>query len=192
MSPLQDWQPAGAPAGLVVVLPGRGYTPAMPLLDFARRVALQHGWSVREIWWDPPEGWDPDWTAAQLAAAVGDHEGPVRVIGKSLGTTAAAYAGQEGYDAVWLTPLLRLPQVAAAIRTHPGRQLLVGGTADVDAWDPVVAARLPADVLEVPGADHSMAVPDDAVRTAEIHLEVTRAVDAWFAAGRVSGSAGTA
>jgi hypothetical protein len=34
----------------------------------------------------------------------------------------------------------------------------------------------------VPDADHAMAVPGDAVRTAQVHLEVTRAVDAFVGA----------
>lgn len=66
------------------------------------------------------------------------------------------------------------------IRAHPGRQLLVGGTGDPGAWDHEVAASLAAEVLEIQGADHGLWV-EDPVRTAEIHVEVVRALDSWFA-----------
>ncbi|HEU4566780.1 MAG TPA: hypothetical protein VFR99_02035 [Marmoricola sp.] len=61
-----------------------------------------------------------------------------------------------------------------------GRQLLVGGSAD-PTWNLATARSIGADVVELEGADHAMFV-DDAVRTAELHLEVTRAVDAWLTA----------
>src|SRR5690606_17592018 len=48
----------------------------------------------------------------------GAHEGPVMVIGKSLGTCAAARAAQNGHDAVWLTPLLHLREVAETNETE--------------------------------------------------------------------------
>ena len=40
------------------------------------------------------------------------------VIGKSLGTCAAARAAQNGHDAVWLTPLLHLREVAETNETE--------------------------------------------------------------------------
>src|SRR5690606_1265910 len=96
----------------------------------------------------------------------------------SLGTCAAARAERSGWDAVWLTPLLHLPPVAEAMAQHPGRQLLVGGSAD-PAWDLRVASAISSDVVEIEGADHGMFV-DDAVRTAELLVDVTRAVVQWL------------
>jgi hypothetical protein len=58
--------------------------------------------------------------------------------------------------------------------------LVVGGTGD-QFWSASGARATGASMLEVPDADHALAVAGDAVRTAEIHLEVTRAVDAFLA-----------
>lgn len=180
-----DWPAPADPVGLAVILPGRNYPATMPLLTFAGRVALQHGWQVRTVGWHAP---DLDWTetiawvADQLRDAVGDHEGRVLVIGKSLGSCAAPYAAEMGYDAVWLTPLLKLPALAAGMADSPARQLLVGGTDD-EAWDGAVAEPLRTrgcDVLGIPGADHGMFIAEDAVRTAEVHVDVTRAIDAFL------------
>ena len=180
------WEPAGASRGLALVAPGRAYPPTAPLLDFARVALQQHGFTVQQLWWDSttrgdenPERWVRRHVAAAHAEEDADH---VIIVGKSLGTLAASYAAERGLDAIWFTPLLVEPVVAEAIAANAGRQLLVGGLAD-ELWDAAVARELAdngSDVLEVPDADHGMAVPGDAVRTAEIHLEVARAVEAFL------------
>lgn len=167
--------------GLAVLLPGRNYPATMPLLTFAGRAALQHGWRVRSVSWDAPDldtQGTIEWVGTRLAEAVGDFVGRVLVVGKSLGTCAAAQATRQAYDAIWLTPLLHLPEVVRAMTDHAGRQLLVGGTAD-RAWNLDAAQATGAEVMQVEGADHAM-FTQDAVRTAEMHVEVTRAIDRWL------------
>ncbi len=127
---------------------------------------------------DEPEAWVRRHVEAALAQETADH---VVIVGKSLGTRAAPVAAERGLDAIWMTPLLVDPVLAEGIAANAGRQLLVGGLAD-ELWDPAVARELAdagCDVLEVPDADHGMGTPD-AVRTAEIHLEVARAVEAYL------------
>lgn len=180
------WEPDGPSRGLAVVAPGRAYPPSAPLLDFARVALVQHGFTVQQLWWDSttrgdedPEAWVRRHVAAALTHEDADH---VLVVGKSLGTRAASYAAERGLDAIWFTPLLVEPAVVEAIAANAGRQLLVGGLYD-ELWDREVARELGAngcDVLEVRDADHGMATPD-AVRTAEIHVEVARAVEAFLA-----------
>lgn len=179
------WEPSAPTRGLALVAPGRAYSPSAPLLDLARRALLQHGFTVQEIWWDTTTRGDEEadaWVRRHVAAALAEEDADhVLVVGKSLGTFAASYAAERGLDAIWLTPLLTEPHVAEAIGANAGRQLLVGGLGDA-LWDPAVARELAdngCDVLEVPDADHSMGTAD-AVRTAEIHLEVARAVEAFL------------
>ena len=179
------WEPDGPSHGLALVLPGRAYSPAAPLLDLSRRALLQHGFTVREVWWDStrrgdeePDAWVRRHAEDALAEESADH---VVVVAKSLGTRAAPYAAERGLDAVWLTPLLVEPVVAEGVAANAGRQLLVGGLAD-DLWDAAVARELAdagCEVLEVPDADHSMGTLD-AVRTMAIHLEVARAVSTFL------------
>lgn len=185
------WEPTAAGRGLALVVPGRAYSPSAPLLEFARVALLQHGFTVQQLWWDSTTRGDEDaapWVRRHVEAAlaeeqrgvgVSDH---VLVVGKSLGTLAASYAAERGLDAIWLTPVLTDPSVAEAIAANAGRQLLVGGLAD-ELWDAAIGRELAdsgCDVLEVPDADHGMGTPD-AVRTAEIHLEVARAVEGFLA-----------
>lgn len=167
-----------------LLLPGRVAASSAPLFFLARRVLEDHGHDVSALDWEPGTADDPDVRVrAQVEAAVGDDPGPVLLVGKSLGTRAAPVAAEHGWPAVWLTPLLVVGSCVAGIRANPARQLLVGGLADEQAWDAEVAADLHAggvDVLEVPDADHVMAVEGAAVRTAEVHLEVTRAIDLFL------------
>ena len=180
------WEPDGDSRGVALVLPGRAYSPSAPLLEFARRALLQHGFTVQQVWWDAESRGEEDaeqWVRRQVTDALaGEDADHVVLVGKSLGTRAASYAAERGLDAVWLTPLLVDPVVAEAIAANAGRQLLVGGLAD-ELWDPAVARELAdngCDVLAVADADHSMGT-DDAIRSVEIHLEVARAVDSFLA-----------
>ncbi len=95
-------------------------------------------------------------------------------------TALGREAAQEGYDAVWLTPLLQLPEVVSALSAHAGRQLLIGGSED-PAWNLRAATETGGDAVQIDGGDHAM-FATDAVRTAELHVEVTRAIDRWLAA----------
>ena len=179
------WEPPGESRGVALVAPGRAYSPSAPLLEFARRALLQHGLTVQQLWWDTTTKGEEDgdsWVRRHVEAALASEDADrVLVVGKSLGTRAASYAAERGLDAIWFTPLLVEAPLAEAIAANPGRQLLVGGLAD-DLWDAGVARELAdngCSVLEVADADHSMGT-DDAVRTAEIHLEVARAVEAFL------------
>ncbi|GAB2871429.1 hypothetical protein [Nocardioides pacificus] len=194
----------GGATGLAVVAPGRRYSPARPMLDLARVGFLQHGYVVRELWWDAkerladPSGWVREHVCAEveaeaeLADGAGPAGGRLVVCGKSLGTRASTLALHPGpasrLDGVWLTPLLTNPGVVEgmrAISAAGGRQLLVGGLAD-ELWDSAVAhdlAALPGcTMLEFADADHSLGVPGDVVRTGEVLLEVARALRGFLAA----------
>lgn len=183
MSRYVDLPPESTPVGRCVVLPGRRYTPDGPLLFFATQVALAHGWSVRQVWWDPPEGRDDDtevaWVGDQLRDAVHGWSDPILVVAKSLGTTAARVAAEAGYDAAWLTPLLREPDLVVPLEHYPAQQFIAIGTED-PFMDEEVLARLPGTHLVVPG-DHVLRVPGDPTAMAASHMRFLHAFDEWVA-----------
>ena len=184
--PATSFEPEGEPVGTALVVPGRGYPPAAPLTFFAGLALLQHGWSVRQVWWDPPDHESDEqttaWVRAQVEPVLPD-SGRVMLVAKSLGTYAAPLAAERGLEAIWLTPLLQIPSLVDAIAANPARQLLVGGTADDLAWRTDVARNLAergCDVCEIPGADHALLTPGDVVRGVEVHVEVARALDRFL------------
>ena len=185
-----SFEPPGEPVGTAVVVPGRGYPPVAPLTFFAGFALLQHGWSVRQVWWDPP-AYESDeqtiaWVREEVTGAL-PTSGRVLVVGKSLGTWATPLAAERGLPAIWLTPILDDPALVRPIAANPAPQLLIGGSAD-EFWDSAVALDLASDtcsIVEIPDVDHIMLFPGDVVRGAEAHVEVVRAIDNWLASGVV-------
>ena len=165
-----------------VVLPGARYSPASPLLWFARKAVQRHGWTVVEVWDEWKGGGDPvSWVEARARAAlasVPDAEERL-VVAKSISTPAAALAADLGLPAVWLTPLLKEQDVLAGLRRRSAPALLVGGTAD-PAWDARVARELEgAEVLELDGANHTLEIEDDPLASIDALRLLTERVDAF-------------
>ena len=167
-----------------MVLPGRNFGPNAPVTWFPAAVAERRGTRIHRVEWPtgPPAPTDDgavDWIADVVETVLADLPEPALLIGKSLGTLTAGVAADRGLPAVWLTPLLHLPEPAASIGRASRPALLVGGTAD-PSWDGALARRLSQDVLEVPEADHLL-VPPGTVRDAvAVHLDVVEAVEAFL------------
>ncbi len=176
---------AGDPGRGAVLLPGAFYLPGMPLLWFAREALQAAGWTVLQVWDRRGRGGDSTrWAVDRLEAAY-DRLGADTtklVVAKSLTSRALPRANELGLPGIWLTPLLRAPEVrgAAAAATLP--TLLAGGTAD-DLWDAGFAATLSnVEVLEFPGADHALQIPGDPAASLDILGEVVDAVDRFAGA----------
>jgi hypothetical protein len=146
-----------------VVIPGLMFGPGAGMLMYASEVAARRGATVHRHSWteQPPRPDTPtivDWVRAELSPVLDAAATAPLLIGKSLGSNAAALAAERGLPAVWLTPLLSQPWVAAALRAATAPFVLVGGTGDT-MWNGSLAHELTPYVLEVAGADHGMYVP---------------------------------
>jgi hypothetical protein len=152
----------GDPARTAVLLPGR-MLAGMPANAFAQQGLTAAGWRVVQVW---DEYLDPDqdadaWVHDRLAAAV-QHVPEARqllVVGKSMGTRAAADAAEHAWPAIWLTPLLEDAESVSLLRRRAAPALLIGGTAD-PMWNGRIAREITDDVLELEGADHGLAKPE--------------------------------
>ncbi|MDI1465649.1 alpha/beta hydrolase [Catellatospora sp. KI3] len=174
----------GDPDRVAIVLPGGGYTPDMPLLYYATAVLAKHGWTVQELRWQPPaDRFSMDrtaWVLAQAEPVLAAETAPRRLlVGKSLGTFAAPLAVALGLPAIWLTPILSEPDIAAALAATTAATLLIGGGADA-SWEPEVAARLSAQQLVLPGADHALEHPDDPLTSVRDLARVTARMDEFL------------
>jgi hypothetical protein len=167
----------------VIIVPGGGYGAQAPLLMYAGDAAERRGGTLQPISWDNPEAMltltaeqRGPWVLEQLARAVPDVQEGSLLIGKSLGTHAAALAAERGLPAVWLTPVLTSEFVVDGLRRSRAPFLLVGGTAD-KLWDSRLARELTPYVLEVEGADHGMYVPGRLAASAAVLGQVATAVE---------------
>jgi pimeloyl-ACP methyl ester carboxylesterase len=168
----------------VVVIPGGMFGPAAPLLMYAGDVAERRGATVHRHSWStecphPNEPEVESWVRGEITPVLDAVGGRPLLIGKSRGTNAAAIAAERSLPAVWLTPLLRMPWVAEALRRATAPFLLVGGTADV-VWDGDLARRLTPHVLEVEGADHGMYVPGPLTESIAVLSRVVVAVEEFL------------
>jgi pimeloyl-ACP methyl ester carboxylesterase len=167
-----------------IVAPGGGYGADGPLLMYARLAVQSRGGHVHPIAWKLSR--DPDVTqqrrrvASQVESAVekmtaATGASPL-IIGKSLGSLAAPVVAELGLAAVWFTPLLTDKPTVEALRQATGPCLLVGGTAD-RFWDAEAARSLPAQVIEIDGADHGMFVTGRLAASAAVLGQVITAVE---------------
>ena len=154
-----------------IALPG-AMLGGMPSVGFAIEGVRRNGWRVVQVWdeWHDRTQDPTAWVQARVEAAASFAGGPSLVIAKSLTTRAAAIAAEQGWPAVWLTPLLDDEEVLAGLRRRSAPALLVGGTAD-RTWDGTLAHELADDVLELEGADHGLARAEDVGAVADAVAE---------------------
>jgi hypothetical protein len=173
-------QHEGDPARCVVLLPGVRYFSQAPLLWFAREQAQARGWSVVEVDERAPHDQEPfDWMRGQARRALDAASGAelVVTIGKSLGSVAATMV--DG-PAVWLTPLLNQPEIAAAIGSATAPTLLVGSRADPTWGEGQVPDNADLEVVELDGLDHSLQVSGDPLASLDVLRDVTARVGAFL------------
>jgi hypothetical protein len=178
-----------APFGrTVVVVPGGRNGPRAPLLMFSADAAEARGARVWPISWTRPEdpvdlapGEREPWVLSQVEPVLDElgDGGASLLIGKSLGSFAAAATARRKLPAVWLTPLLTDEPAVAALRRATAPCLLVGGTAD-PFWNGPLARQLSPHVLEIEGADHGMYVPGPLASSAAVLGRVATAVEEFL------------
>jgi hypothetical protein len=172
-------QHEGDPDRCVVLLPGVRYFSQAPLLWFAREAAQARGWSVVEVDERAPDGEDPfEWMLGQADRALAATSAELTVvIGKSLGSVAATLV--DG-PAVWLTPLLTRPDIAAALAAASSPALLVGSPHDPSWGQGELPDNPVLEVLELPGLDHSLQVAGDPLASLDMLRIVTETLGAFL------------
>jgi hypothetical protein len=164
-----------------VVLPGGRYGPTAPLLAYAGDVAERRGATVHRHAWTERPGMPlgapiQAWVAGQISPLLDTLPDMPLLIGKSLGTAAAALAADRSLPAVWLTPLLSEPWAVAALRRANAPFLLIGGTAD-PYWNTTTAGELSPHLLEVDAADHGMYVPGPLTDTIAVLARIVTTIE---------------
>ncbi|MBM2616129.1 alpha/beta hydrolase [Actinoplanes sp. LDG1-06] len=168
-----------------VVIPGGRNGSSAGLLEYAGDVPHFRGATVHRHDWvgeRPRELFEPaveSWVCSEVAPVLDGLGGQPLLIGKSLGSFAAGLAAERSLPAVWLTPVLTVPWVPAALGRATAPFLLVGGTAD-PLWDRALAQELSPYVVEVPAANHGMYVPGPLTDTIAVLARVVVAIDEFL------------
>jgi hypothetical protein len=146
-----------------------------------RALALD-GWTLWHAAWEVDD-LDDDARPAAVTRAVSQLDNLTAsasrrlVLGKSLGTYAAAWAADNKVPAIWLTPLLSDQSCAADIMRSAAPAVLVASTADI-AWDDTAAGRTGKQIVRLRDADHGFHTGDWR-REIDILCEVTDAVEVF-------------
>lgn len=186
---------------LGIVLPGLGYNCDMPLLYYPTRLLLARGADVLQL--------RPDYATPEFQSLPGEerahragadalaalHAGlaqrdylQIILIGKSIGTLAMAHlvsteARLANAATVWLTPVFRGRRVVEAAMQFKGPAFFVAGTSDT-IFDAEAMASIReatnAEALIMQGADHSMEIPGDPLRSLSVLDQVVRAIANFF------------
>lgn len=184
---------------LAVLYPGLGYNVSMPLMYYTGHVfsglgadvlLVDTAYNKNSAFSALPEAERDAWAATDAVAALDEalrqraYE-RVTLAGKSIGTLAAgavleARPGAPIESVVWLTPLIknaRLRQQAAA-RMH--RALFITGSADPHYDAALIEEARKStggEVMLVDGANHSLEIPGDLMRSLAIMRQVIERID---------------
>lgn len=171
-----------------ILLPGRNYGVQGPLMMFSHVAVQSRGARTFPVNWRPPSDLtdDPqrmvDWVSAEVEKCIAriEVDEPPLLIGKSVGTAAAAVAATSGLPAIWFTPQLHHYPIVQAMRRSAAPFLLVGGTAD-PYWTSSLAKSLTNFVCEVEGADHGMFLRGRPLAdSAQVLTQVVTAVETFL------------
>jgi hypothetical protein len=113
----------------------------------------------------------------------------VTLIGKSLGTLAmghllASVPSGIQMQAIWLTPLLTVPELGRQIRGRPPRSLFIIGTEDpwYDAGKLTELLQVTqGESLVIPGANHLLESAEGTIASLQVMEQVVRALHAFLA-----------
>ncbi len=182
---------------VAVVFPGYGYRCFGPVIYYPTLVLLSLGADVLwvEYAYDREPGYQNlrsgdrrEWLASDTRAAVDavlrqrSYE-RITLVGKSLGTIAMGDILTEdtrlrSAGAIWLTPLLRNPDLRIQLEKLRNPSLFVAGSAD-SHYDAEFAARImkkpESRFLLLEGADHGLEVRDDVIQSLQMLRRITEA-----------------
>ncbi|MCT9871920.1 hypothetical protein [Paenarthrobacter aurescens] len=175
-----------AETSVAVLLPGSGYPVHGPVLFWVGELLAAMGWHVQAVRWTPDDepGSDPHAFAARaaehaFAAAPSAHQR--LVVAKSFGTLAIPWAEETQTAGIWLTPLLTDMTVRETIGHTDKADLFIGGSED-KLWDGGRKSESAGTFVEVPGADHSLQIPDDWRASQELQAGVFGTIEEFVRA----------
>lgn len=179
-------------SGLIIVLPGAGYTAQAPLLYYAHHFARQLNYDLLQVTYNYNNMAYDDFSNEELSEAIKYDVKTVIdavlekkrypnyiYIAKSLGTIGLSTEidRQEFKDAkfIWLTPLIQRQDVRDAMANSKQKGLTIIGDEDRIYSEERMAAVLQNTNLVskiIPGVGHALDVEGDALKSIDLLKEI--------------------
>jgi hypothetical protein len=187
---------------VAIVFPGLAYNTSMPLLHYSIEAILASGLNVLTVDYDYsniPEFMEQslrakaDWMIRDVEAALRivrelTKQEVTCLVGKSLGTIALGHileTYEEYRDAktIWLTPLIKNPELMEQMLSYMRDAVLVIGTKD-DQYDSDIIDRLNATTLlsgiVVEGANHGLEIEGDVTKSLRVLMQVVTIIQQFL------------
>ena len=190
------------PQEVALVFPGMAYNSSMPLLHFTVETILASGLNVLTVDYDysiTPEFMKQsqetrsDWLIEDVEAALKvitkeEKQKVVCLTGKSLGTLALGYL-LETYEnlrdakTIWLTPLIKNPELMEQMLTHMKNAVMVVGTKD-HHYDRDIVDRLNATTqlsgIIIDGGNHSLEIEGDVTQSLQVLMQIVAILEQFL------------
>jgi hypothetical protein len=174
----------------------------MPLLHYSIQAILASGLNVLTVDYDysnntefleQPVRARADWMVRDIEAAIRivtevENQEIACLVGKSLGTLAMGHlleTYEELRDAktIWLTPLVKNPELMEQMLSYMKNAVLVIGTSDAH-YDSDIIDRLNATTLlsgiVVEGANHSLEIEGDVTKSLRVLMQVVTIIQQFL------------
>ena len=187
---------------IALVFPGLAYNSTMPLLHYSVQSILVSGINVLTVDYDYSN--NPkflkqslrnrsDWLTGDVEAALKfvtkeENQKVVCLTGKSLGTLALGHlleTHENLRDAktIWLTPLIKNPELMEQMLSYMKDAIMVIGTSD-SQYDIEIIDRLNANTLlggiVVDGADHSLEIQGDVTKSLRVLMQIVTIIQQFL------------
>ena len=187
---------------VALVFPGLAYNSTMPLLHYSIQAIIASGINVLTVDYDYSN--NPEFLKQSIRSRsdwmIGDIEAALKVIteqenqevvcltGKSLGTLALGHlleTHENLRDAktIWLTPLIKNPELMEQMLSHMKDAVLVIGTKDTH-YDSDIIDRLNATTLlrgiVVDGANHGLEIEGNVTKSLQVLMQIVTIIQQFL------------
>ena len=187
---------------IALVFPGLAYNTTMPLLHYSIQAILATGINVLAVDYDYSNNSKflkksirarSDWLIGDVEAALEfvtkeEKQDVVCLAGKSLGTLALGHlleTREELRDAktIWLTPLIKNPDLMEQMLSYMKDAIMVIGTNDPQ-YDSNIIDRLNANTqlggIVIDGANHSLEIEGDVTKSLRVLMQIVTIIQQFL------------
>jgi predicted alpha/beta-fold hydrolase len=188
---------------VALVFPGLAYNSNMPLLHYSVETILASGINVLTVDYDYSNNSEfmkqsqttkSDWLIEDVEAALKviteeENQKVVCLTGKSLGTLALGYLLETHENlrdtkTIWLTPLIRNPELLEQMLAYMKDAVMVIGTKDPH-YDRDIVDRLNASTqlsgIIIDGANHSLEIEGDVTQSLRVLMQIVAILQQFLA-----------
>ena len=187
---------------IALIFPGLAYNSSMPLLHYSIQAILATGINVLSVDYDYSNNQEflqqslrekSEWLLGDVEAALEfatneEKQEVVCLAGKSLGTLALGHLLETRKNlrkakTIWLTPLVKNPDLLEQMLSYMKDAIMVIGTSD-SQYDSHIIDRLNANTqlggIVIDGANHSLEIEGDVTKSLRVLMQIVTIIQQFL------------